>query len=180
MIIEDVIEELLAREGGYVNDPNDRGGETNWGITIGTARSHGYAGPMRDLPRATAKDIYRRIYVAAPGFDKVGAINAAIGGELVDTGVNMGVAIAGRFLQRSLNALNRQGRDFADLVVDDKIGPRSLDALSAYMLQRGKIGETVLLRALNGLQVARYIEIAEGRSANETFVFGWLRTRVVM
>ena len=56
--IDDVIEEVLRREGGYVNDPSDAGGATNFGITQATARQNGYTGDMRALPRALAKEIY--------------------------------------------------------------------------------------------------------------------------
>ena len=60
--IDDIIEDVLRAEGGYVNDAVDRGGETNFGITIATARQNGYSGPMRDLPRDMAKEMYRRQY----------------------------------------------------------------------------------------------------------------------
>ena len=49
---------------------------------------------------------------------------------------------------------------------------QTIDALRRLLAVRGAAGETVLLRALNSLQGARYIEIAEGRQANEGFVFG--------
>jgi lysozyme family protein len=179
MTIDDIIEEIMRAEGGYVDDPADRGGETNYGITIATARANGWAGPMRELPRAFAMMIYRRQYVEAPGFDKVIPLSAAIAAELVDTGVNMGPATAGRFLQRTLNALNRNGTDWGDIATDGIVGAGTVAALRSAMLKRGKAdGERVILRALNALQGARYIELAEGRAANEKFVFGWLDKRV--
>ncbi|WP_083579019.1 glycosyl hydrolase 108 family protein [Tardibacter chloracetimidivorans] len=52
MNIESELNALLHREGGYVNNPNDTGGETNWGITRGVAVANGYSGPMKDLPLA--------------------------------------------------------------------------------------------------------------------------------
>jgi len=48
-------ERLIGHEGGYVNHPDDPGGETNWGITLRTAREQGYTGEMRDLTRGEAK-----------------------------------------------------------------------------------------------------------------------------
>ncbi|OGT55469.1 MAG: hypothetical protein A3E01_09175 [Gammaproteobacteria bacterium RIFCSPHIGHO2_12_FULL_63_22] len=178
MGIDDVIEEVLSREGGYVNDARDAGGETNFGITAATARAAGYSGPMRALPRELAKTIYRRRYVVAPGFDKIADISPAIAAELVDTGVNMGPAVAGKFLQRVLNALNNQGRDYADMAVDGIAGAATRAALTAYLAKRGADGEKVMLAALNGLQAERYISLGEARQANEAFMFGWLRTRV--
>ena len=50
---------LIQFEGGYVNRPDDPGGETMYGITLRTARALGYAGEMKDLPIATAKNIYK-------------------------------------------------------------------------------------------------------------------------
>lgn len=176
--INALLEDLLRKEGGYVDHPDDRGGPTNFGITESVARAAGWAGSMRDLPRDFALAIYRRRYWSAPGFEAVAAIAPAIAAELFDTGVNMGPGVAIAFLQRSLNALNRQGRDWADLAVDRSIGPATLAALRRLLAVRGAAAEGVLLKALNALQGARYIELAESRAANESFLFGWLDARV--
>ena len=180
MSIEAILREVLAAEGGFVDHKDDRGGATNWGITEAVARSWGWSGAMRDLPRDVALEIYRKRYVIDPGFDKVALLSAHIAAELVDTGVNMGPVVAGRFLQRALNALNRQGADWADVAVDGAIGARSLAGLAALLRRRGAEGERVVLLALNALQGARYIELAEGRAANESFLFGWIGKRVAM
>lgn len=174
MRINQVIEDVLAREGGYVNDARDAGGETNFGITRATATANGWKGSMRDLPRDFARDIYRRQYVVRPGFDQVGAVSEAIAGELVDTGVNMGPPVAAKFLQRALNALNNRGRDYADIAVDGQIGPGTTAALKAFLEKRGVDGERRLLALLNALQGERYVALAEGRAANEAFMYGWL------
>ena len=50
--VEGLIDALIDREGGYVDHPADKGGATCFGITQAVARAHGYAGPMRQLPRA--------------------------------------------------------------------------------------------------------------------------------
>lgn len=176
--INGIIEDVLANEGGYVNDARDAGGETNFGITIATARANGYTGPMRDLPRDLAIEIYKRQYVVAPGFDKVAAINPAIAAELVDTGVNMGPKVAGMFLQRALNAFNGGGKDYAELAQDGVVGAGTRLALNTFLNRRGAEGQAVLLAALNALQGERYISLGEGRIANRAFMFGWFRTRV--
>ena len=99
--------------------------------------------------------------------------------ELFDTGVNMGPAVAATFLQRALTALNRNGRDYRDLVPDGRVGPRTLAALDSYLQARGRSGgETVLMRALEALQGERYLRLAERRPANEAFLYGWLANRV--
>jgi lysozyme family protein len=178
MTIQSIIQEIIKVEGGYVNDPSDSGGETCWGITIATARAAGYKGNMKDLSQQQAYDIYYNQYVVAPGFDKVLTLSEKIAAELVDTGVNMGASIAGKFLQQSLNALNDQATQYPDLVVDGGVGKASISALQAFLAKRGADGEGVMLRALNALQGARYISIAEASPKNERFVYGWLKNRV--
>lgn len=178
MDIQSILDEVIRREGGYVNDPRDAGGETNWGITVKTARANGYTGSMKAMHRLEAEKIYRKQYVIAPGFDRIAQIDESIAAELVDTGVNMGPATATRFLQRALNAMNNQARDYGDIVVDGELGSGTLAALAAFVKKRGEAGVEVMLRALNALQGARYIELGEMRGANEAFMFGWFRTRV--
>ena len=91
----------------------------------------------------------------------------------------MGPAVAATFLQRALTALNRCGKDFADLVPDGRIGARTLAALDGFFDARGRRGgEAVLLRALEALQGERYLRLAERRPANEAFLYGWLANRI--
>lgn len=176
--IKAIIDGVIAKEGGYVNDPRDRGGETNWGITVAVARANGWKLPMRDLPRSKAFDIYYSQYVVRPRFDRVALLHAGVAAECIDTGVNMGPSWGAIFLQRCLNALNNQGAHFADIAVDGQIGPATLRALDAYLKRRGAEGATVLIRAMNCLQGERYIDLSEKRQANEAFTYGWLRERV--
>jgi len=60
--IVQLMEALVVREGGYVNNPADKGGPTNFGITEAVARAQGYAGSMQSLPREEAAEIYTRLY----------------------------------------------------------------------------------------------------------------------
>ena len=173
-----LIEELIEREGGYVNHPNDKGGPTRFGITEAVARAHGYSGAMALLPREEAAAIYRRLYWLRPRFDEIARRAPQVAAELFDTGANMGPAVATTFLQRALTALNRNGKDYPDLVPDGRAGPRTLAALDAFLEARGKSGgQTVLLRALEALQGERYLRLAERRPANEAFLYGWLANR---
>lgn len=180
MNIEQIIDGIIEREGDYSNDPSDHGGPTRWGITEAVARAHGYTGDMRQLPQDLARQIYRQSYYIGPGFDQVATLSPRIAEELTDTGVNMGPPQAADFLQRALNALNKRGMFYADLTVDGHLGPQSIAALAGYLKARGVEGEGVLLLALNCLQGARYIELAESRPANEDFEYGWLKERVAL
>lgn len=178
MSIQDIIEGVIGREGRYSNNPADPGGETMWGWTKNAARAAGYTGEMKDMPRTWAAAAYLRKYVQQPGFDKVAAVNMRIAEKLVDAGVNMGALTPAPWLQRCLNALNRQQQDYADIVVDGSIGPATIGALQAFLNKRGADGEKVLLRLLNCLQGARYLDIVEHRVQSEDFLFGWLLNRV--
>ena len=113
-----LLDELVEREGGFVDHPDDRGGATRYGVTEAVARAHGYRGEMRYLPRDEAISIYRRLYWLRPRFDAVAERSWRIAAELFDTGVNMGPAVATTFLQRALTALNRQGKDFGNYILD--------------------------------------------------------------
>jgi lysozyme family protein len=179
MPIDDLIDALIDREGGYANHPADRGGPTKYGITEAVARAHGYRGAMRNLPRDEAAAIYKRLYWLRPKFDQVAKRSAAIAAELFDTGANMGPAVAATFLQRALSALNRDRKDYADLVPDGRIGAATLAALDTFIRLRGQQNaETVLLRALDALQGERYLRLAERRPANEAFLYGWFANRI--
>lgn len=178
MSIEKLIDDVIVREGGYSNHPADRGGPTNFGITEQVARAYGYRGDMRTLPRELAVEIYRKRYWTAPGFSGVGAIYPKVGEEMFDTGINMGPGAASKFLQRALNVLNRGATDYPDINADGALGPLSIAALKGYAARRGAAGEAVLLKAIDGLQAARYIEIAEANRTQEAFVYGWLANRV--
>ena len=177
--VDDLIDALIEREGGFSDHPADKGGATRFGITEAVARAQGYRGSMRQLPREEAAAIYTRLYWLRPRFDEVARRSARLAAELFDTGVNMGPAVATTFIQRALTALNRNGGDYPDLVPDGRIGPRTLAALDAFLELRGKSsGETVLLRALEALQGERYLRLAERRPANEAFLYGWLANRI--
>ncbi|AYJ85514.1 hypothetical protein D3Y57_05385 [Sphingomonas paeninsulae] len=176
--IDSILAATVATEGGYVNNPNDKGGETNFGVTVAVARANGFAGDMKTMTKAQALEIYRSIYFIKPGWGFVMSVSVGIATECYDTGVNMGPKVAAVFLQRTLNVLNRQGKDYADIKVDGAVGPATTNALRALIAKRGHDGESVVLKALNCLQGARYIELAEGRQANEDFCYGWLSNRV--
>ena len=98
MNFEDCIKIVLKHEGGFVNDPNDRGGETIFGITVAVTRNYGYKDDMKDLPLQTAKDIYKANY-----WNKVKAndLPEEVRYIVFDTAINMGVTRASKFLQEA-------------------------------------------------------------------------------
>ena len=87
--VDGMIDGLLEREGGFVNNPADKGGPTCFGITEAVARANGYRGAMRQLPQNEAAAIYRRLYWLRPRFDEIAKRAPRVASELFDTGVNM-------------------------------------------------------------------------------------------
>lgn len=140
---------LLGHEGGYVNDPRDPGGETNWGITVAVARANGYAGPMRDLPQDTAKAIYRKLYWNTVRADE---LPEAVRFDAFDAAVNHGPSQAAKWLQRAVGT-----------TPDGVIGTVTLGAVRAAGSQ--------LAAHFNGQRLQFYTDLPTW----PTFGKGWAR-----
>jgi lysozyme family protein len=162
---------LIQREGGFTDNPTDKGGPTNFGITEAAARAFGFKGAMQALPRDIAAQIYTQRFWMAPKFNLIADISSPIADELLDTGVNMGPGVASKFLQRALCVLGY------DVTQDGQLGPSSRAALQSFLIKRGKDGEATLLRMLNALQSVRYIELAEADPSQVVFEYGWQLNR---
>lgn len=98
---ENALKFVLAREGGYVNDPDDRGGATNKGITQNTynswLKSHGKPSKdVKNITNAEVKEIYYKNYWLATGCDKMTSKFAV---ACFDTAVNMGISRVEEFLK---------------------------------------------------------------------------------
>jgi lysozyme family protein len=179
MTLDQMIEGILVREGGYVDHPSDPGRATKYGITQKVARAHGYAGPMREFPITLAREIYRREYIEKPGLLGVAEIDPLVAEEVIDSGVNAGPKRAGLWFQQALNALNRRGMDYADIGEDGTIGPATLDAFRALRRRRGEVrARQLMLKALNGLQFRHYFSLVQGNARFEDFMAGWLENRI--
>ena len=180
--VSNIITEILAREGSqYTDHPSDKGGPTKYGITLATLAEYRggmvVAADVRNLGELEARKIYESRYIDRPRFNLVLQVDTGIGLELIDTGVNMGVSVAATFLQRALNLFNERGRTYPDLKVDGNVGPATVAALRSFIARRGRDGIDVLLKTLNLLQGARYVEIAERHEAQEDFIYGWIKVR---
>jgi lysozyme family protein len=158
---------LLRIEGGYVEDADDRGGATKYGIS-----SKSY--PNLDIKHLTvqhAKNIYYKDYWRKHKIHKIRDFELA--NEIFDTAVNMGGITSIKFLQRALNILNRDNTLYNDLVVDGIMGRNTLFAVS-------KVEARILLKVVNGIQFTSYLEIAEKDNSQEKFIRGWINDRVAI
>lgn len=170
-----LIEELIEREGGYVNDPTDRGGETMYGITKAVARQYGYQGAMRSLPYELAFKIYQDRYWTPLKLDEVQQISETLTEQLFDFGVNSGVVAAAKKFQLALNVLNNRQTLYPDLTADGIFGSRTLQALVKYIDHRKQAGVKVLIEAVRGQRISYCINIAAKDESQEKYSFGWLK-----
>ncbi len=128
--VHDIALEIVAREGGFVNDPADPGGATNHGVTIGSLRAlardvtqdgHVDVADVRALTRDDAVEIFLSQYFDRPGLSR---LPESIQPSVFDMYVNAGM-MAVKLLQRVLKASGYPLRD------DGQIGPATLSAARA-------------------------------------------------
>ena len=129
-MIEQITAEIISREGGYVNDPDDPGGPTKYGVTLATARQHNLdkdgdgwvtAEDVKRLTKADAKRIFIHSYFRKPKIDK---LPKALHPTVFDMQVNAG-ANAIKILQRLLAKFDQP------VNVDGALGPQSIGAVKA-------------------------------------------------
>lgn len=128
--VTEIASEIVAREGGYVNDPDDPGGATNFGVTIHTMRRLGLdldrdgdvdATDVRRLTRTQAVDIFITHYFERP---LISHLPAPLHATVFDMYVNAG-ANAIKILQRLLSQMGHR------VSVDGALGPQSIAATKA-------------------------------------------------
>lgn len=178
LTVVQIINGIIEREQGYVNNPNDLGGVTNWGITERVARAWGYKGDMKSLPHDTAFEIYFDQYYNTPQFNQVLLRSYRLGIAMTDAGVLCGTSTVSKWLQIILNVLNGQQKLYKDMIVDGSIGLTTLSALKAFLDTRGKDGEIVLVRAFYSMLGSHFIESSISRPQNEDFTYGWFLKRM--
>ena len=91
---------------------------------------------------------------------------------MFDTGVNMGVGRAAKFLQRALNLLNQGGKRYSDIVEDGKVGNNTIKALKACISYKG---DEFVYKILNILQGMHYIDYMTKSPTQEKYAYGWLK-----
>lgn len=146
MNFDQAFEKLIGHEGGYVNNPNDPGGETKFGIC---KRDYSWLN-IKDLTLDQAKAIYLKDYWGPAGCD---AVPDVIKFDLFDSAVNQGVKTAIRMLQTASGA-----------VADGVIGPNTLQTLN-------RLNPYALLCNFNGVRLSGYTNL----STWQTFGRGWTR-----
>lgn len=158
--MENIIANTVRREGGYVDNPDDRGGKTKYGITEKVARQNGYEGDMKDLPLDFAVMVYKKKFWDIIHLDEI--INPIMREFMFDACVHHGPRWAVRIAQRAYNALNKD-----TIMEDGVIGPQTVNALNIEEYQQDLCVWYLLVRG-------NYMyDIANNDSSQKTFIRGW-------
>ena len=120
------VSRVLKNEGGYVNNPLDKGGETKYGITKAVAQKSGYNGSMREMSELTAIKIYELNYWNKSGCNTICTYSFNLAFLVFDFGINSGVATAVKKLQKVLNDLAK-----TNLKIDGVFGKKTAAALQS-------------------------------------------------
>jgi len=169
----------MAHEGGYVNDPDDAGGETYRGISRrfnptweGWKIIDECKDKNKDFPNNELDPLVRSFYKERYWNPFLGdELDQIISNEMFDTAVNMGIGRAIKFLQQGLNLLNRDGKIYSDIVEDSSFGTNTLRAYNSLP----KSDMEILCVILNVLQGMHYIEYMKKSPTQEKYARGWFK-----
>jgi lysozyme family protein len=162
--VAEIASEIIAREGGYVNDPDDPGGATRYGVTLGTLRRLGLdltgdgkvtEADVKAITTAQAVDIYVEHYFTRPG---IGQLPEVLQPAVFDMMVNAG-SNAVKILQRLLSEM---GFFCAD---DGAIGPQTIAAAQqAQQVAPGFLADAYAIARRN-----YYYRLADARPASRKY-----------
>lgn len=175
--VEQIAEGIIRREGGYVNDPDDPGGATNFGVTVHTMRRLGLdldgdgdvdASDVRMLDKDRAREIFLKNYFYGPKLDR---LPKPLQASVFDMNVNAGVQ-AVKLLQKLCNDMGLA------VDVDGKMGPRTIKAVQKAM----QMAPEHLVDAYGIERRNYYYRLADRRPASRKYARttkggkgGWIR-----
>ena len=168
----------LKHEGGFVNDPVDPGGATNWGVSIrflktaGDGDGDGFldgdidhdgdidVDDIKNMTVDQARKIYRIHFWDKYDYDKI--VDFTVAARLFDMTVNMGAKQAGKIIQRALNNCGQE------LVVDGKVGKNTFAAINCT-------NPEILMAEIRQEHAQFYINLIAAKPQFEKYRKGWLR-----
>lgn len=163
-------EHVLKVEGGYVDDPADSGGATNWGISLRFVKSSGLdldidgdgdidADDMKKLTKKQALDVYKKSFWTSQKYDRMVHPEVAI--KSFDMAVNMGPRQANKLVQRA-------ACDCGEKIADDGVlGPQTLASVNY-------ISEGTMVKAIRRRQIGFYEDLVKRKPTLKKFLKGWL------
>ena len=163
--VDQLIDEIIKIEGGYVNHPNDKGGPTNYGITLATLSSwRDHRVTSADVQRLTkdeAKRIYQTQYFERPGLAKLTELIQPVA---FDMAVNMGPRQAIKIIQKVCCLLEKP------VAVDGRMS--AMTALAAK--SACEAFPTTILSEIAIQRKCFYREIVDNNPSQKVFLAGWM------
>jgi len=167
------IENLFRQEGGYVNDPQDKGGATKYGISLNFLKSLGKRGDINNdnvvnendikiIDKNTAIEIYKKEFWDKYGFHRIN--NEIIAETLFDFSVNMGSKSAIKLIQKALNLHDSKQLSKENGVLDDQ---------TIFLINISNPLKLMLF--FRAVVSWHYIQITEKDSSQKKFIYGWLK-----
>lgn len=180
-LFKDALHILLPIEGGYVNDPTDRGGETYSGISRKwfpkwagwkIVDSYKANGKLAELDKDVALKALMHAFYEVEFWNKLqlpAVDSKSIANEIFEMAVNIGMKPAVEIAQEAINLLNKAEKLYKNIEVDGDLGDTTIRHLNKYANN-----EKPLIRTINGLQFERYTEICRNDESQEKYFLGWL------
>lgn len=165
--VGEMIDDILRREGGYVDHPSDRGGPTKYGITQATLSE--YKGrpvsfqEVAQLEEPVAREIYASRYFLGPGIDQ---LPDSIQPFIFDCSINHGPRRAIKFVQSVCN----QARYNPPLEEDGAMGPKTREAAKWAAILMGPVFYRALLEERRNF----YRAIVTSDPSQNVFLKGWM------
>jgi lysozyme family protein len=178
--LRELLDDLIGHEGGFVDDPDDRGGTTNWGISLRYAKTVGDRDgdgkldldldsdgdvdgkDIKLLTRQQAEDLYIRDFLKGPNIDKAPDSIIPI---LFDCAVNHGPRVGIRFLQEVINMAG-----FGPISCDGILGPTTLRWAQIAAREMGPF----LVNAIVEQRIAFYKMIIKNNPSQAKYRRGWM------
>ncbi len=166
MNVDDILTDIIQKEGGFVSHPRDGGGPTCYGITIGTLSQYygrkATIDEVKNLSIETAKEIYSREYYYKPMFHTIPELIQPI---VVDTGVLFGPVRATKFMQSICNQAN-----FGIISEDGVLGNLSRAAIANAV----NAMDVFFINAMVEERILAHKIRVQERPDQEVFLAGWI------
>ncbi len=160
---------VLRREGGFVNDPNDPGGATNYGVSLRWLKAQGLFDELviedgdlthdqvmviRKMTQSDATAFYRQYWWDKYNYGAI--LPQMVATKILDMAVNLGAPRAHRMVQNAVNVTQ-----------DGVIGPKTLTLINS-------LNSMTLILNLQALQAQFYRNLVAANPARAEFLNGWL------
>ena len=165
MTVEQLLEDVLRREGGYIDHKSDRGGATKYGITQATLSTHlgreVTKDEVRNLDKELAKEIYKADYYFTP---RINTLPEELQAQIFDICVNSGPRKAIKILQQVLNLAGFECSQ------DGMLGPKTRKAAEDAQAAMGPYLTNAIVEAREHF----YRSIVAANPSQSVFLKGWL------